>query len=286
MKQILIILCLVPFSLFGQHFEVGFLVGGSNYLGELSSNSSQIYLKETNLAAGAFAKYNINHLFALRVGFNYAGVSGDDANSGNRAIIDRNLNFQSDIYEGSLIAEFNILGYQPFNYTSTFSPYLFGGISLFQFNPQGQLGDQFYDLQPLGTEGQNLASIPERTPYKLSQFAIPLGIGFKYTLTETLNIGLEIGARRLFTDYLDDVSLTYPGNDAFAANGDPLLVMQLSDQNPNTFGTNIAGVARGDNNAADWYFITGITISYNFLDNGLIGGRKRSKGSKMGCPTF
>lgn len=286
MKQLMTILCLLPFALVGQHFEVGFMVGGSNYLGELSSNSSQIYLKETNLAAGAFAKYNINHLFALRAGFNYAGVSGSDGNSGNRAIIDRNLNFQSDIYEGSLIAEFNILGYQPFNYTSTFSPYLFGGIAFFQFNPQGQLGDQLYDLQPLGTEGQNLATLPERTPYKLNQMAIPLGIGFKYTLTETLNLGLEIGVRKLFTDYLDDVSLTYPGNAAFTANGDPLLVMQLSDQNANTFGTDIAGVARGDNNTSDWYFITGITLSYNFLDNGLIGGRKRSKGSKMGCPTF
>jgi len=82
------------------------------------------------------------------------------------------------------------------------------------------------------------------------------------------------------------VSLTYPGNAAFSANGDPLLVMQLSNQNAATFGSDVAGVARGDNNASDWYFITGITLSYNFLDNGLIGGRKRSKGSKMGCPTF
>jgi len=193
MKKIWIILCMTPFALFGQHFEVGFLVGGSNYLGELSSNSSQIYLRETNLAAGAFAKYNINHLFALRAGFNYAGVSGKDSNSGNQAIIARNLNFQSDIYEGSLIAEFNILGYQPYNYTATFSPYLFGGISFFSFNPQGQLGDQLYDLQPLGTEGQNLATLPDRTPYGLVQMAIPMGIGFKYTLTETLNLGLEMG---------------------------------------------------------------------------------------------
>ncbi|MEM1120355.1 MAG: DUF6089 family protein [Bacteroidota bacterium] len=286
MKKLWIILCLMPFALFGQHFEVGFLVGGSNYTGELSSNSSRIYLKETNLAAGAFAKYNINHLFALRAGFNYAGVSGEDGNSGNQAIIARNLNFQSDIYEGSLIAEFNILGYQPYNYTATFSPYLFGGISFFKFNPQGALAGQLYDLQPLGTEGQNLAIFPDRTPYGLVQLAIPMGIGFKYTLTESLNLGLEIGARKLFTDYLDDVSLTYPGNAAFSANGDPLLVMQLSNQNTDTFGTDVAGVARGDNNASDWYFITGITLSYNFLDNGLIGGRRRSKGNKVGCPTF
>lgn len=286
MRQFIAILFLLPISLFGQHFEAGLLVGGTNYLGELASNSSQIYLKETNVAAGAFAKYNVNHLVAVRLGFNYATVSGADNNSGNRAIIDRNLNFRSDIYEVGLTGEFNILGYQPYNYTATFSPYLFGGIAFFQFNPQGALNGQLYDLQPLGTEGQNLEAFPNRSPYKLSEIAIPFGIGFKYTLTETLNIGLEIGVRKLFTDYLDDVSLTYPGNDAFAAEGASLEVIQLSNQNINNFDNNVAGLARGDNNANDWYFITGITISYNFLDNGLTGGRKRSKGSKMGCPTF
>lgn len=281
MKYLVIFLFCLPGSLIGQHFEAGLLVGGSNYLGELAANSSQIYLKETNIAAGAFAKYNINHLVALRLGFNYTTISGADRNSGNTAIIDRNLNFKSDIYEVALIGEFNILGYEPYNYTATFSPYLFGGIALFQFNPQGELNGQLYDLQPLGTEGQNLTAFPERTPYKLAQFAIPFGVGFKYTLTETLNLGVEIGARKIFTDYLDDVSLTYPGSAAFAAEDAALTTIQLSNQ-----GDNVAGGARGDNNANDWYFILGITLSYNFLDNGLIGGRKRSKGGKTGCPTF
>ena len=286
MRNLVILLFFLPFTLAGQHFEAGLLIGGSNYLGDLSSNSSQIYLKETNIAAGAFARYNVNHLVALRLGFNYTSISGADRNSGNTAIIDRNLNFQSDIYEASLIGEFNILGYQPYNYETTFSPYLFGGIALYQFNPQGELNGQLYDLQPLGTEGQNLTAIPERTPYKLNQFAIPFGFGFKYTLTETLNLGVEMGARKLFTDYIDDVSLTYPGNDAFAAEGASLETIQLSNQSANNLGTNVAGVSRGDNNANDWYFILGVTLSYNFLDNGLIGGRKRSKGGKTGCPTF
>ena len=286
MKYLVFFLFCWPIALIGQYFEAGLLVGGSNYLGELASNSSQIYLKESNIAAGAFAKYNINRLVALRLGFNYTTVSGNDRNSGNTAIIDRNLNFQSDIYEVGLIGEFNILGYQPYNYTATFSPYLFVGIAFFQFNPQGELNGQLYDLQPLGTEGQNLEAFPDRTPYKLNQFAIPFGFGFKYTLTETLNLGVELGARKLFTDYLDDVSLTYPGNDAFAAEGASLETIQLSNQGVNNLGNNVTGLPRGDNNDNDWYFILGITISYNFLDNGLVGGRKRSRGGKNGCPTF
>ena len=123
MKYITIFLFCLPTLLSAQHFEAGLLVGGSNYLGELSANSSRIFIKETNLAAGAFAKYNINHLFALRLGFNYASISGEDSNSGNRAIIDRNLNFRSDIYEVGLIGEFNILGLSLIHISEPTRPY-------------------------------------------------------------------------------------------------------------------------------------------------------------------
>ncbi len=283
MKRLLFLFLFFPVLLFGQYFEAGVLVGGSNYLGELSANSSRFYLKETNLAAGAFIKYNLNHLAALRLHLNYAAVSGADVNSGNTEIINRNLSFQSNIYEVGLIGEFNILGYEPYNYVSPFSPYLFGGVAFFRFNPQAELDQQLFDLQPLGTEGQGLPDFPERSPYNLTQIAVPFGIGLKYTLSESLNIGFEIGARKLFTDYLDDVSLTYPGTEAFNANDGNELAARLSDR---SLDTALPGQARGDAKGSDWYFITGITLSYNFLDNGLIGGRKRSKGGKSGCPTF
>jgi len=71
MKQLITFLLFLPLSLWGQHVEAGLMVGGANYLGELSSNSSQVFLQETNVAAGAFVKYNVNHLFAVRLGFNY-----------------------------------------------------------------------------------------------------------------------------------------------------------------------------------------------------------------------
>lgn len=285
MKYLLFLAMLIPSMLTGQHFEAGLLVGGANYRGDLSSNSSTIFLKETNLGAGAFAKYNINHLFAVRLGFNYGVVSGRDSNSGNEDIINRNLDFRSDIYEVGLTGEFNILGYQPYNFAATFSPYLFGGIAFFQFNPQGELNGQLFDLQPLGTEGQGLAAFPERSPYKLSEFAIPFGVGVKYTLTESLNLGFEIGFRKLFTDYLDDVSLTYPGDNAFLSEPGNEVSAQLSNKSLNTVG-DVTNLARGDTKSSDWYFILGFTISYNFLDNGLIGGRSRGKGGKTGCPTF
>ncbi|MCC6726156.1 MAG: hypothetical protein IT258_16735 [Saprospiraceae bacterium] len=42
------------------------------------------------------------------------------------------------------------------------------------------------------------------------------------------------------------------------------------------------GTQRGDSAKKDWYFIMGVTVSYNFLDNGLMGSRKRG-GRRAGC---
>ena len=285
-KFLTLLFLAVSFCLQAQYVEIGASVGGANYSGELAANSSTIFLKETNIAAGAFIRYNIHPFFHLRLHANYATIGGTDANSDIASINNRNLNFRSNIYELGLIGEFNILRYDPVNANANFSPYLFGGIARYQFNPQASLDRQYYDLQPLGTEGQNLAEYPDRQPYELQQWAIPFGVGVKYALSENINIGFEIGIRKLFTDYLDDVSLTYPDGRLLAENGDNAIAAALSDRRliPSTNNTTVT--ARGDNNVTDWYFISSFTISYNFSDNGLIGGRNLNRRGKSGCVSF
>lgn len=287
MKNIIRILtlALLPLAASAQHLEAGILLGGANYVGDLSNNSSNLYLKETKLAAGAFVRQNINDLFAVKLGFNWARLSGQDANVRNDDYVhDRNLSFRSSILEFSLVADWNILGYQPYGLSRPFSPYIFAGIAGTKFNPKTRYLGNWEELQPLGTEGQGMEGFDE--PYKRFAFAIPFGIGVKYALTDRINLGFELGARPTFTDYLDDVSgdyVSYPellaGNGQLAANlgnrtgeltenGEPVIVP--------------TGTQRGDNAKKDWYFIAGITVSYNFLDNGLMGGRKRGK-RKAGC---
>ena len=282
-KLLLLISCYIPLFLNAQYFEMGLSVGGSNYLGELTSNSSKIDIQETNIAAGAFVRYNLHRFVTLRLHGNYTILSGDDSNSRNEAIANRNLSFRTNLYEVGLIGEFNLFGYQPYNYISAFSPYLFGGVAMYKFDPQAELDGQLYALQPLGTEGQNLAEFPDREPYELTEIAIPFGIGFKYALSEDINIGFEIGGRKLVTDYVDDVSLTYPEQELFNRVEDNNIAGLLSDRNLVNQGKN-GGLGRGDTKVRDWYFITSFTISYNFSDNGLIGGRR--KGGKSGCFTF
>lgn len=271
---------------YNQQFDAGLLIGLSNYRGDLSANSSKVFLNENHLAGGLFGRYHFNDFVAARLSFNMGRISGTDANAKDALIRQRNLSFESKIWEVGLTAQFNILGYQSYNYSRPFSPYLFGGIALVGFKPQTTYQGQRVDLQPLGTEGQGIPDKAE--PYKLRQLAIPFGIGFQYALTESVGIGLEAGARLALTDYLDDVSGTYVAYDDLLASNGPLAAAlgDRSGELSNTPVTQPADAPRGDAKQRDLYFLVGLTVSYQFVDNGLVGGRGRSRGSKTGCRTY
>ena len=289
MKKLFQILSLVTLPLLGtaQHFEVGVLIGASNYLGDLSNNSSSLYIKESKPAFGGFAKYNFNHLLALRGGVNYTWVAGRDANVKNDDFVRmRNLSFRSSVLEVGLTGEFNFPGFQPYGLYMPFSPYIFGGVSYFKYNPRARYEGNWVDLQPLGTEGQGMAG--REAEYGLSAISIPFGVGLKYAISDKINLGLELGARRTFTDYLDDVSGTYVSYpELTAGNGELAAALGNRTGELNETGEPAivpTGTQRGDLKGQDWYFILGVTVSYNFLDNGLMGSRGRSR-SRAGCKT-
>lgn len=287
MKRLLLLACLlvsiIP-MLLSQHLEAGIMLGGANYLGDLSNNSSAIYLKETKFAFGGMLRYNVNDYFTARLSLNLGRVSGADANVNNDQFVrERNLSFRSSITEVALTGEFNILGYQPNGLYSPISPYLFVGVALSHFNPKARYQGRWVKLQPLGTEGQGMPGFEDK--YSRTTVAIPFGVGLKYALTDKINLGFEIGARPTFTDYLDDVSgayVSYP--ELLAGNGELAAALgnrtgELKGGEPVIVET---GTQRGDDAKRDWYFLAGITVSYNFLDNGLMGSRHRLKG-RRGC---
>ena len=120
-------------------------------------------------------------------------------------------------------------------------------------------------LQELGTEGQETPAFPQRKKYSLVQFAIPMGGGLKFSIGESANIILSYGIRKLFTDYLDDVSTTYPGSAVMQPYG------QLAQEMSDPTGTHIRDQQRGDSQNNDWYSFSGITLSF------------RIKGNTKGC---
>ena len=105
---------------------------------------------------------------------------------------------------------------------------------------------------------------PDRKEYSLIQFAIPIGGGIKIAINKSFNIILEYGARKTFTDYLDDVSTTFVGG-----NGDPYPKEMSQDaiEMSDPTGTHMFGEERGNPNKKDWYSFAGITLSFKLNNN-------------------
>ncbi len=209
-----------------------FQIGASNCLTDLGGNSrvENNLFDDVNFRDNTFFYgFSLSHLrreaIGLRVNYVFGTIGASDKNTFFTAEADpsynryvRNLDFQSKINEGSLMLEvhpFKFLNYKSALHQSYLQPYFLVGIGTYSFNPQGSYYDPildedvWVDLQPLGTEGQGSSQFPNRTPYKLSQWNIPYGVGFNYEISRTINLGLELVARKLFTDYLDDVSTSY-----------------------------------------------------------------------------
>ena len=262
--------------------ELGLRLGGGNYLGDLAPSSIRGSFSETKVHGGLFLRYHFLESIALRAGANFGQVGSSDANSNSEGRVQRNLSFRSNIFEGELSLEIHPLGL--FDFDLPLSPYFFGGIAAFKFNPQAELDGIWYDLQPLGTEGQGLEGNPEK--YQLVQLSIPAGAGLKFMINENWMVGGEFGFRKTFTDYLDDVSTEYPDLEVLSStNGE--LAAQLSwragEINADALPP-APGSGRGDSTDLDWYIFTSVFVAYRFTDYGGFGGQRRNV--KLGCPTF
>ncbi|TSA50598.1 MAG: hypothetical protein D4R43_01975 [Sphingobacteriales bacterium] len=265
MRKIFLLL-LISSNAFAQKAEIGVFGGITNYLGDLSPVA--FAPSETRWAAGLVYKYNSDWHFTVRSALTYGLISGSDArnNAGQSFRIRRNLSFRTSIIEASLIGEYNLWGWQGESYTRTFTPYLEGGFAIFHFNPQAYYNGAWVDLQPLGTEGQGLPSNKGLTTYRLTQLAIPLGIGVKVRLGEHWCVAADCAMRKTFTDYLDDVSTYFPNRSEMLANKGQV-ALDLSDRSFEvaTDSTKLHfanGQVRGDLKNKDWYFFPGITITY------------------------
>lgn len=249
--------------------DVGVFFGVSHYMGDLQR--SQLEVTEMHQAEGAFMRYNFTNVFSLKAHFYRGMISGSDANYPTiESAWKRNLSFRSPVYEVGLIGELNFMnfGLRKKHYSKRLvgylaSTYLFSGISGFYFNPQTNFQGKWYDLQPLGTEGQGLNGRPPK--YNRTQLAIPFGFGFKIRASKWSCLGFEVGFRKTFTDHLDDVSGAYPDlQELEEAN---VLAARLSYRSPEVDAqavTNPEGAFRGNPGVKDMYFFAGLLLAITF----------------------
>lgn len=257
----LVLLLALPARVQAQEWEYGMWAGFSNYFGDLNTRTSFEYMGP---GVGAFTRYNMGYRFAWKNGFNFGSVSYADEASPDPFQRARNLSFRSNIVEVTSQIEINFFKYDRRRDQFKFTPYLTFGVSGFYFNPKAELDGETYALQPVGTEGQNDEATGKK-PYSRVSFAIPVGGGFKYSFHPAWTLGIELGVRKTFTDYLDDVSTTYPTN-VYSFAVQRSIAEALSDRSSEV-GEPIGypGKQRGMSKKKDDFMFFGLSLSYTVL---------------------
>lgn len=240
--------------------------GGMFYIGDL--NNQSVF----SAPRGAFdvgLRCRLDNRWSLR-----AAVSHGSVECAQDYQEQRNLSFRSAVSELSGVVEFDFRPYGPGATESLWTPYLFGGIGVFHYNPKASYTDlegneQWVALQPLRTEGQGSAAYPDRRLYRLTQLCIPFGLGVRCRLGKNFSIAAEYGFRKTWTDYLDDVSTTYVGADLLRSNAntteDGEMAVMLADRTSEVVAdyVNAPGIKRGDDSLDDWYSYVHVNIGIN-----------------------
>jgi hypothetical protein len=245
--------------------EFGIWGGASNYHGDIRAAYENQY-KLFRPAYGVYHRLNFDRRWAWRVTASAGSIHSADSLSNNTFEQTRNLSFRNRIIEVSTQLEFNFKHYVLGSRGNNFTPYLFVGIGVFVHNPQAYYMDEWFDLRPLGTEGQNYTIDSGVKRYKLHQLAIPFGGGLKWSVNKHLTLGFEVGYRSTFTDYLDDISGQYYSAEVLEAGPDGAIAAGLADRSPEvtTVPIGLEGRQRGDSRETDAYIFSGISISYTF----------------------
>ena len=280
-------------------------LGASNFLGDLGGRDRvgsdfiwDLEPTKTNFSA------SVNHLFylsrkvGLRSNITYAKVSADDKLTKEPSRNNRNLNFQSHLWEASVLLEFQIKKERRGNIYSLRSSTgrrlglkssgigIYGviGIGVVRFNPKSRdENGQIIALKPLHTEGQGITYVHPfwgtvEGPKQYSGFSVvlPIGIGIKAPFNRTTGLKVELTHRFTYTDYIDDVSGVYFENHVIeeyygttaAYFADPAIIGHDTHGPENgTPGTGdsflaktFAGQVRGDVSDKDGYMILMVSV--------------------------
>jgi len=195
----------------GQKLELGGGIGGLNYTGDISSDFNPRFFRP---GGTLFLRYNLKNGLTLRAGGTGGMITADDQYAASEFQQQRGRAFRSLLAEGSMLAEYNFLDFKERRNVFNWSPYVLGGLGYMFFSPSPQTGS-----------------------YRQTSLTIPFGVGVKIQVRRPWSVGVELAARKTFTDYLDDFGPEDISPDKYQ-NGNPAL--------------------------KDMYYYLGVSVSYTF----------------------
>ncbi|EMR03748.1 hypothetical protein ADICEAN_01086 [Cesiribacter andamanensis AMV16] len=215
----------------GQIHEVGVSLGATNYVGDLVPTYQ---LKNHRLAGALLYRYNLSSHTSLRANVMLGKLAGsDDPAYDAFGEARKRGQFSNWMNEAALLFEYNFLDYKnPSKDLVRWSPYLVAGLGVLVLH-----GYEPYQegLAP----GTAYARGRKTTDFKNVQPVVPLGLGVKYRLSPYWTLSGEWSARKTFFDYIDNTGAIPEGHVA-------------------------KDFQYGNISHKDWYFFTGISLSYTF----------------------
>ena len=216
-------------SVKAQNTEVGFGVGTLTYTGDLADRG---FYSDPSLAFNFMIRRRIRDFLTMRAQLLVGGIQGFDGEDPNVFPFDRGAAFRSVLYELSPVLEYHFYEYRGRRGIHKFSPYLFGGIGF-----TGYFGESRKAKVETGDLGQEYLAWDIEDYSRFITPTLPFGAGIKMSLSRSIDLNLEFGARKMFTDKLDNVG-----------DGD-LLISPTKVSAPN-------------GNLDDWYYFAGFSFSY------------------------
>lgn len=201
---------------FDAHSSVSLGVGTTNYVGDLAplGGLTQVGIQSMRWNLGAQFTRHFSKNFSARFGLSYVRLAGDDNyfdQSGDFAgSYYRNLHFKNDLKELTVLGVFELMGNKEFiRKRPQFAPYIMAGIAAYSHDPMARKDANVSNGTVtksgwISLHGQNTPS--EGNSYSLVGLALPVGVGFRYRLTDDFDVSFELMHRVAFSDYLDDVS--------------------------------------------------------------------------------
>ncbi len=167
-----------------QIYEVGFFLGASNFIGDVGATN---YIAPKSPAFGGVFKWNRSPRHSFRLTAIFSKLKGVDANSSDPRRIQRDYEFENNIFEVSAGMEFTFFDWNLHAEEPKSTPYLYTGISAANYD------NFFFDNNGVLTS-ENTSSWA---------YGIPMVLGFKTTTADNLIFAVEVGARYTFTDEID-----------------------------------------------------------------------------------
>ena len=224
-KHLALFIFIVTFQLNAQRNEIGFLVGGSNYIGDVGPTTYIDPISYGTYSYGILYRNNLSDRFSVRAQISISDIESSDLmnNSADYRKL-RGKSFKNNIQEITLGIDFNFTEFDVQDNNFQFSQYVSTGLSYFRYDgihyPLGQTTAQSYG--------------------KSSDFAIPITVGIKSKLLKTLVLGLEVTARHTFTENLDGSYPTFENTEIYSEK---------------RFGSGLS---------QDWIVFSGLTLTYVF----------------------